>query len=168
MIIVIIEGLGIVWYFCLFTTVNECYGPFTISHAASIEPMENSETGTAFIMRCEEGYSPSQATGNIVCSSSNMWTNIPSCNGESIHPSHVPYPPPSYLPPSVTPLPRPQATWSAAVVICGPISLAVMVSPSFLLYPPPSLSATLCHCNVMITLTQMRFNLKSNYIVRPY
>ncbi len=44
--------------------------------------MENSVTGTEFRLQCEEGYSASQATGNMVCSNMNMWQNIPRCNGK--------------------------------------------------------------------------------------
>ncbi len=78
---------------------NACNGPFNIEHSATVSPNQPRPTGTEFSLSCMEGYSASIKTGSIICDESNVWKNMPSCQGKSgflTPPPHAYILPPPY------------------------------------------------------------------------
>ena len=60
-----------------------CSGSHTITDSASVNPTSGGQTGDAFTLSCNTGYTSSAASGTMMqCDGSNVWTNKPSCNGK--------------------------------------------------------------------------------------
>ncbi len=61
-------------------SANTCTSPHIITHAASIDPSGDQQTGYSFTVTCDQFYSPTQGgTGNMICHLDGSWLNEPSC-----------------------------------------------------------------------------------------
>ena len=63
---------------------NGCSGPFSTGkygHAVTITATGSAKTGDTFTATCDEGYSPSEDSGILICDENSLWTNKATCLG---------------------------------------------------------------------------------------